>query len=463
METVKKKRRSTFGKGVNMLEGKIAPSMLAFVVPVVLMSILAAFYSTADMTVLGHFGSSNSVAAVGASGAVTNFLVTLSIAFSVGTNVLLSRAFGSGDEDRIRKTVSTSAIFSVGMGILVTVLCEAFAYPFLDATSCPSEIRDSAATYMRFYASIMPAMFFSNFMANVLRLNGDTMRPFLYGVCGGVTNVLLNLLFVIGFAWDLVGVAVATVIGSYLQAIILCVKLTKLEGSSRLDLCALRFDFAIFKKILRLGSPNSLSCVASSITSIYIQIIVNQNGAAAVAGSTAAGNLENYMFAVFGGFGVAITAFMGQNIGAGNRKRVKRAFFVGWLYSAIFAGILMLLAYTVGESALSSLYLPNDPEAVAFGVHRVRAILGLSVLCASTYSISHALQSFGFTLYQSIVDMVFVCGARILWLTFLYRAYPLPNILYLSFPVSWVIVILASGTYLLVAFTKYMKGKNYEV
>ena len=446
-----------------MLEGPIASSMLLYIVPIVLASFLSALYSTADMSVLGHFGSAESVAAIGASGAVTSFLITISTAFSLGTNVLLARAIGSKKRDEMQKTVGTSFVFSILIGVFMTALAEIFAYPFLRLTDCPENIMDLAALYMRFFAAVMPASFFYSFMSNVLRLNGDTLRPFAYATVGGVVNVALNLFFVIVCDMDLVGVALATVIGSYLQSGLLFVRLMRLDGPCRLNIKNICFDFGILHRMVKLGGPSSISCIASSLSSIYMQIIVNGNGDIGTAGNTAASNLENYMFGVFGALGAAIAAYMGQNIGADNRLRVRRSFLVGTGIMCSFAGALMAAAHLFGREILSAIYLPNAPEAVAFGGVRVSLILGTAVLCALTYSISHAMQSFGLTFFQSVVDIALVCGLRALWLAVVYRIYPTPAILYAAFPVSWVAVILVSGGYLLLSFHRYMRGRNYNV
>ena len=446
-----------------MLEGPIASSMLLYIIPIILTSFLAAFYSTADMAVLGHFGSAESVAAVGASSAVTSFLITVSTAFSVGTNVLLARAIGSKNEDGMRKIIGTSFYFSLAIGILMMAVSIIFAYPFLRLTKCPESVIDSAATYMRLFAAIMPAHFFYSFMSHVIRLNGDTARPFAYATVGGFVNVVLNVVFVIGFGLDVVGVAVATVIGSYVQAILLFVRLLRIDGPCRVVVRQLCIDGGVLGRIIKLGGPTSISCVASALSSIYIQIIVNSHGDIGTAGNTAAANLENYMFGVFGALGAAIAAYMGQNIGAGNRARVRRSFLVGGGIISSFALLLMLVAHFFGRAILSAIYLPTSPPAVEFGLMRTYLILGLAVLCAFTYAISHAMQSFGFTLFQSVVDVVFVCGLRVGWLALAYPERPTPAMLYAAFPISWCVVILINGGYLLFAFRRYMRGKNFDV
>ena len=456
------KKKSLFSGNVNMLEGSVTKSMIAFVIPLILSGILQSLFNAADIAVVGNFAGKEAVAAVGATSVIITFLVNVSVTLATGVNVILSRAIGAGDEHRIKRTVGTSFFVSLALGVLIAILGELLAYPLLELTGCPENIRDDAALYMRVYFIGVPATMFYNFMSSVVRLNGDSTRPFIYLSISGVTNVVLNLVFVIGFGMAVAGVAIATVISLYLSAVLLLIRILRIDGACRLDLKRLTFSTATFTKIMRYGIPSSVSTAASAISSMYIQSIVNSYGDVGISGNTAAVSIETFMFSVFGAIYGAIPAFMGQNIGAGNRERTMKVLRVGAIMTLAVGLVFGLVSGLFGK-ALLSLYLPNDPDAISFGLIRVRYILTLAMLCAATYIIGASIQSFGYTTFQMVYDLVATCALRVVWLAFIYPLNPTPEMLYVCFPLSWVIVIAVAGAYNAVICRRYMRGATVDL
>ncbi len=451
------KKKILFSNNVNMLEGSVAKSMIAFIIPLVLSGILQSLFNAADIAVVGNFSGKEAVASVGATSVIITFLVNVSIALATGVNVLLSRAIGASDKQRINRTVSTTFVISIALGVLIALLGELLAYPLLDLTGCPENVREGAAVYMRIYFVGVPAMMFYNFMSSVVRLNGDSARPFIYLVVSGVANVLLNLLLVIALDMGVAGVAIATVVSVYISAIMMLIRILRIEGDCRLDFKRLNFSFASFGKIMRYGIPASVSTAASAISSMYIQSIVNSYGDIGISGNTAATSIESFMFSVFGALYGAIPAFMGQNIGAGNKERTMKVLRVGLLLT-LGVGVVFGFAAGVFGEQLLSLYLPNDPEAIEFGIVRLRFITMLAVLCAATYVIGASIQSFGYTTFQMIYDLAATCALRVVWLAFIYPLNPTPEMLYISFPMSWVVVIIVAGIYNAVVCRRYIRG-----
>ncbi len=443
MNETKIKKRGLFG-AVDMRDGPVFSSMLKYVVPIVLSGILQSLFSAADIAVVGNFAGTSAVAAVGATSAIISFLVTVSISISSGVSIVLSRAIGAGDEQRIKRTVGTSAVLALVLGLTTAVAGVVFARPLLRLTGCPLAIMDGAVLYMRIYFLGLPATLLYNFLSPLLSLNGDTVRPFIYLAASGVLNVCLNLLFVIGLGMSVAGVAIATVISLYVSLLLLFIRITHIEGACRFSLCTLVFSFGTLRKILYYGVPSSVSGAASAFSSIYIQTIINSYGEAAISGNTAAGNLETFMFTALGAFYSAIPAFMGQNIGAGKRDRVIKVVRVGTLMTLAVGLIFGLLGSLFGGSLLS-VYVPDSPEAIAFGMIRIKHILALGLVCSVTYAVGAINVGFGFSVFNGIVDLSSVCILRVIWLSLIYPLHPSAAMIYVCFPLGWALVIPLAG------------------
>lgn len=450
-------KKSFFTQSVDMLHGPVVRSMIIFMIPMMLSAILQSLFSAADIAVVGNFASKESVAAIGTTTSVINFLVGVSISLSAGVNIILSRAIGMADEHRMRRTVGTATVLSLSLGVLLAVVGILVTYPLLRLTSCPDNIIDQAALYMRLYLISMPASLFYNFLSPVVTLNGDSTRPFIYLSVSGVANVVLNLIFVVGFGMDVVGVALATVISLYLSAFLLLLRITRVEGACRLNLRNLNFSWYTFRKILQYGIPSSISGATSCISSMYIQTIVNAYQDVGISGNTAAASLEGFMFSIFGVLGGAIPAFMGQAIGADDRARVFKILKVGLLMTVSVGVLFGFIAAFLGE-ALLSIYLPGEEEAIAFGLIRLRHIMMLSVLCAVTYVQSAMMFAFGRTVLQMVNDLCFYCAFRVVWLAVIYKLHPCPEMLYLTFPVSWLCVCLVMGVACFIVLRDYKRG-----
>ena len=450
-------KKNLFSQHVDMLHGPLVRSMIIFMVPMLLSALLQSLFSAADIAVVGNYSGKEAVAAVGASAVIISFIVNVSISLSTGVNIILSRAIGMNDEARIKRTVGTTAVLSLSLGVSVALLGALLTEPLLLLTGCPENIRAAAALYLRVYLIGVPATMFYNFMSPLITLNGDSTRPFVYLAISGVTNVVLNLVFVAVFGMGVFGVALATVISLYLSAILLLIRVTQIEGACRFLPRNFAFSLYTLRKILQYGIPSSISCAASVVASMYIQTIVNSYGDVGISGNTAASSIEAFMFSTFGVLGAAIPAFLGQSIGAGDRKRSIRVVRIGLLMTLTVGLLFSSVALLFGRPLLS-IYLPDSPEALEFGLVRLKRIMALGVFCSVTYVTMAIMNSFGHTLYQMICDLTFTCVLRVLWLAFVYPKAPKIEMLYVVYPLAWILVCLVSGTVSVVVLFRYKRG-----
>ena len=445
-----------------MKDGPIFSSMLRYVIPIVLSGILQVFFNAADIAVVGNFSGTSTVAAVGAASAIISLVLASSISLSSGVSIVLARAIGAGDEHRIRRTVGTSAVLSFSLGVLVSAVAIIFAPQFLRMTGCPADILDAAVLYMRIYFLGLPANMLYNFLSPLLTLNGDTVRPFVYLAVSGAVNVALNLLFVLGFGIDVLGVAIASLVSIVLSFVLLFIRIRRLDGPCRFTFRPFVVSPGTLRKILYYGVPSAVGGTASAFAGVYVQAIVNSYGQAGISGNTAAGNVDGFMFTALNAFYATIPAFMGQNLGAGNRERVMKVARVGALMTVATGLLFALAALFFGENVLA-IYIPDSPEAIDFGMIRLRHLMLLGPLCAMTYVVGAVNVGFGYSVYQSVVDLASVCLLRVVWIAFVYPLYPTPEMLYVCYPIGWLIVVPVAGIRAFLGYRACKRGHVFDL
>ena len=355
---------------INMCSGRIMPKMLLFAIPVMLTSILQLLFNAADIIVVGRFAGDNSLAAVGSNSSLIGLMTNLFVGISIGTNVLVSRYFGSKNDEGISKAVSTSILVAIFSGIFLTILGVVFARKILILMHTPAEVLGLATLYLVIYFFGMTPMMIYNFGAAVLRASGDTRRPLFYLSVAGVINVILNLFFVIYLHLDVAGVAIATVISQCVSAALVLRCLSRETGPMRLTLKGARIDLENLLKILRIGIPAGLQGVLFSFSNVVIQSSINTFGATVMAGSSASDNIETFVYFSMEAFYQATISFTSQNMGAGKVDRVYKVLKTGMICSVV-TGIAFGLAVVLFSHQLLGIYTTS--EARQNGRHRKAA------------------------------------------------------------------------------------------
>ena len=206
---------------MNMCEGPLVGKMLIFTIPLMFSGILQLLFNAADTIVVGRYAGSQALAAVGSTTALINLLVNMFMGLSVGANILVSRYYGARKETDIQETVHTSITVAAAAGVVLAILGNMFAKPLLILMGSPEDVLDLAAIYVKIYFMGMPVILIYNYGAAILRAIGDTKRPLYYLTIAGVVNVVLNLIFVIGFNMSVAGVALATIIAQCVSVALL--------------------------------------------------------------------------------------------------------------------------------------------------------------------------------------------------------------------------------------------------
>ena len=457
-----KKQLSIF-KDVDMTGGALPASLVTYAVPLLVTSILQTLYHAADIAVIGNFGSDTSVASIGATTVIIHVLVNVFMNIVSGANLLFARYRGARDTDGVKDTLSTTYAFSMTLGVILMIAGLVFAKPMLVLTKCPGEVIVGAELYLKIYMIGVPASAFFNFMAAVLRSMGDSRRPFIYLSISGIVNVIFNLIFVLGFGMDVEGVAIATVISQYLSAVLLFVRLVRFDDENRLYPFNFKIRFYTLRKIVRYGIPSSISAACFSLSNVFIQSALNELGPYAIAGEAAVSNVMSLvLFSVAGPLSQTTSAFIGQNIGAGNRERCMKIARQMYVYGVIAVAALGVLCL-VFIRPLLSLFVPGDAAAIEFGTLSLRLRCYVFAFYAIMQISNGVLQAFGYTTYQMVNSMVFIVGIRFLWMLWIYRVFPSEFALLVCYPITWVAAAVGAFAVSLFLLSKYKRGKEFKL
>ena len=303
---------------VDATTGNLPKLIIIYTIPLILTTVLQNLFDMVDKAVLGNMAGTTAVASIAATTTVTSLIINGAVGLSTGTAIILARFVGQKDEGKIRKTIDTSVITSLFIGLLVAVVGYFLTPFFLTATNCPRECYDGALVYMRIIIVATPITLLYNYGSAILRTLGDSQRPLIYIVIAGAVNVVLNIVLCLILPQKVVAVAIATVVSRLISAVLVVRRLCKLEDSSRVDIKQMRFDFRSFTRIIRFGIPASISLLVLPLGNLQIATAINSYGANALAGHSAAISVETITFAFCEGFATTALTFMGQNIGAGN-------------------------------------------------------------------------------------------------------------------------------------------------
>lgn len=424
---------------IDMLNGPLAGKLLLFALPLMASSLLQLLFNAADVVVVGRYAGKEALAAVGSTSSLINLLVNLFVGLSVGANVTAARYLGANDREGVSATVQTSITIALASGLVLTLIGSLLSRQMLVLMSSPADVIDLAALYLKIYFLGMPANMLYNFGAALLRAQGDTRRPLYFLSIAGAVNVALNLVFVICFHLSVAGVALATIISQYISAALVLICLVRDQGALHLELGKLRIDSRVLRRILQVGLPAGFQGTIFSISNVVIQSAVNGFGSTAiVAGSSASSNIEGFVYTSMNAFYQTALTFTSQNYGACQCRRVDRIFALCAAYAAGFGLVLGNLAYFFGHP-LASIYAPGDEEVIAQAVVRLGVICTTYFLCGLMDVPVGVLRGIGYSVVPMVVSLVGACGLRLLWVAFVFPNFRTPAVLYLSYPVSWVI------------------------
>lgn len=454
-------RRRSRGYEIDMCNGPLFGKILIFAVPLMLSGMLQLFFNAADIIVVGQFVGHTALAAVGSTGSLINLLVNVFVGLSVGTNVLVARYYGARDAKHLHETVHTSVLTSVLSGTALIVIGLILAEPLLTLMGTPDDVLDQAALYMRIYFVGMPASMLYNFGAAILRAVGDTKRPLYFLFISGIVNVILNLVLVLVFHLGVAGVAIATVTSQVISAVLVALCLIKTDAPYRLELKKLRIHKSKLLEIIKIGLPAGMQGAVFSISNVLIQSSINSFGSTVMAGSTAASNIENFVYTAMNALYQTALSFTGQNVGGGKYKRIGKIMRICVLDVTAIGILLGGGAYLCG-STLLSIYT-SDPQVIQYGLERMMFVCLPYFLCGIMDTLVGSLRGMGYSIMPMIVSLTGACVLRIVWIMTIFQMNPTLSTLFLSYPVSWFVTALTHFICYLIVHHRFMKKHAAEM
>lgn len=417
---MEKRKRSL---AIDILNGPMWDKILRYALPVAATGILGQLFNASDIAIVGNFAEGDTVAAVaavGANGPVIGLLLNIFIGIALGANVVIANAIGRGDKETVSRAVHTSIVAAVLGGIIVGLLGQLLAEPVLSMLQVPEDVFPLALKYMRIYLLGLPVIFLYNFEAAIFRSAGDTKTPLVALALSGVLNVILNLFFVVVLNKTVDGVAIATVLANVVSSVVLLRRLLRSELFIHVEFKNLRIDWKILWRILKIGVPAGIQGAVFSLSNIVVQSAINSLGKVTMAASSAAFNVEIMAYYILNSFGQACTTFVGQNYGAGQIDRCRKALKLCLIESVIATACAVCIALLSGKYLIA--LFNNDPEVIRLGMVRLKFIF-MSYVFSTIYDcMSGYMRGFGISLTPALLTIFGVCGTRIIWI---YMVFPM--------------------------------------
>ena len=433
---MKKWVRDPSGHGIT--EGVIWQQLLLFFFPILLGTFFQQLYNTADAMIVGKYVGKEALAAVGGTtGNLINLIVGFFIGLSSGATVILSQFFGARDDRNVFRSVHTAMALAVCFGLFLTVAGLLLSPLMLRWMNTPEEVMEPALQYLRIYfLGMIPSLIY-NIGSGLLRAVGDSRRPLYFLMAACLTNIILDLLFVMGMDMGVTGAALATILSQAVSAVFVLLILTRSATAFRLDWRRIRFHGDLLRKIIRIGLPAGLQSVMYSISNVLIQAFINGFGTDVSAAWSAWGRIDGFQWMVLNAFGIAITTFVGQNYGAGLygrvRQGVRQCLAMAFGASFLFSGLLMLF----GRSFYA--LFASDSAVIDLGMQILWQIAPYYFTYTCVEILSGALRGAGKTLLPTVFTLLGICVLRLAWLLGYVSAHPSLQLTVLSYPVTWVI------------------------
>lgn len=422
---------------IDILHGSLWRDIPLFALPVAITGILEQLSNLIDTLMIGHFspdGGTLGMAAVGSTTPIATLLIMLFVGLSLGANVTIAHAVGAGNRDRANRCAHTAVVLAL-LGVVVTILMEIASRPVMQCPSVPPEIFNDALVYLRVYLLGIPAILLFNFEAAIFRSVGVTRMPLMALAISAALNVVLDGVFVAFLGWGAAGVALATVLCYIVSSGFLFTRLLKADEAIRIDPRRLRIDRESVTKIVRIGLPAGIQGSVFSLANILIQTCINSLGAQVVAASSAALTLEFVCYSLLNSFSQACTTFVGQNSGASNLGRCKKALKVALIEDAIITIVMIVLVVWQGRTILA--LFSSDAEVLDIAYVRVCMLFPAYVFSMAYENMSGYLRGFGISALPSALTAIGVCGTRFFWALVVFPVHPTFATVMVAYPVSF--------------------------
>ena len=432
----------------NLTEGNSGKLILQFAVPMLIGNVFQQMYNIIDSIVVGRYVGKEALAAVGASFPLIFMLVSFVIGISMGSTIMIAQYFGAKDMRNVKRTMDTMYVFLFFASIALTVLGILLSTPIFRLINLPDDVMPQAVTYFNIYLTGMVFFFGFNGISAVLRGLGDSKTPLYFLIISTIMNGILAVLFVGVFKWGVAGSAWATVIaqaGAFITGIIY---LNRTHEIVQLKSWRLEFDRKLFKTSLKIGLPQGLQQTFVSIGMLAVIRFVNGFGTNAIAAYSVAGRIDSLAGMPAMNFAVALSTFVGQNLGANKPERVKQGLKATLNMSAALALATSIVVILLRKPLM--LIFTSDQAVVELGAQYLIIVASAYLLFSTMFVVGGVMRGAGDTLIPMFISLLSLWLVRIPFTWFLSHKMGVTGIWW-AIPISWTIGVTLSYLY-------YLKG-----
>lgn len=428
-----------------MTSGDLHRQIITFAFPIFLGNLFQLFYNTADSFIVGNYVGAEALAAVSSTSALISILVGFFQGFSVGAGIVTARNIGKHDEEAVQKSVHTSAAMGLALTVLISILGVLISEPIMKLMNTPSDILNDAVTYLSIYFAGSVGLIMYNMFVSTLQASGDSRNPLYYLIISSLLNIVLDIVFIRNFHLGVAGAAYATVLTQIISALLAMANLMRRKDSIHLSLRKIRFDQETLTQMIRFGLPTAAQGCIIDFSNMLIQSYINSFGSAAVAGIGVSTRVESLTFLPTTAFSMAVSTFVSQNIGAGQKDRAYQGIRFCLLLCMVMTEVLSLLIYAEAPQ-LISLFI-DDPQVIAFGTERARTVCLFSFLAAFTNVSSEAVLGLGKAMTPMAIVSICWCAVRVVVLFTIGQVYHFIALVFWIYPITWT---LSGAAYLMV-------------
>lgn len=420
-----------------MTEGVIWKQLLLFSVPLIIGNLFQQLYNTVDSIIVGNYIGDNALAAVNSSGAIINLLVSFFMGLSLGGGVVLSKAFGAKDENAVHQSVHTSAALTIFAGIAATIMGVVLTPFILKMVNVDPEVMANSVLYLRIYFLGISGLITYNMLSGILRAVGDSKHPLYYLIVSSLINIILDLLFVAKFNMGIAGVAYATIIAQFASAILSIRELCKSKQMYRLIIQDIRFHKPILKQMIHIGMPSAFQNAIVSLSNVVVQANINSFGKNAMAGAGSYMKVDGFAILPVMSVSMALTTFVGQNMGAKKHERVIKGARIGMAMSCIMIGCVSFILLVFAPQVMS--IFSSSEAVIKIGETMMFCVVPGYLLLAISHSIAGVLRGAGLTKIPMYVMVFCWCICRVIWITVTVSIFHDIHFVFLGWPVTWLL------------------------
>lgn len=426
---------AAINRSTDMTTGSIWKRMVSFAVPVFLGNLCQQLYNAVDSVIVGKFVGKQALAAVASSGNLIFMMTGFFMGLFIGAGIVIAQYFGARNYEKVRSAVHTDIAFALCCGVLLTLLGVFFTPTILTWMRTPADVLSTSILYFRLYFLGSLATILYNAGMGILQAVGDSRSPLYYLVISSVVNVALDLLFVGAMDMGVAGAAVATVISQVVSAVLCIIKLTRSDGPYRLEIKRIGFDLPLLKKITSQGVPSGVQNSIIAIANVVVQSNINTFGSDAMAGCGSYSKVEGFVFLPITAFAMALTTFIGQNLGAGQFDRAKQGARIGILCSMAMAELIGVALFFLAPYAMR--LFNDDPAVVAIGVRQSHIEALFFCFLAFAHGVSAVLRGAGRAQVPMYTMLGCWCILRVSYITLALKVWPDIATIFWSYPITW--------------------------